>query len=510
MENKFLEFNKNIKKLFRTIVLTIALWLSAFALQEIDSSNISDSLLNFIYYEGRQTQRVSYDQIKNNTSGSALREGVQNYYKTHEDKRQKPNDNVINEKLIFSKKLINTYGNHTLFSINLHDLELIVTHSILDDVQAVLIWESILHMKTDRITELYGRGQFVYDSEIYLFNFIPLKAQGMVLLNLIVFMIVHNLQIYLLKEYGTTLVYNCFSVPFAFTNAFILFNWEYYLASCLMFFLMCLGFKFLLDSIFITLGYNKEDLEIFVSITSTKNMTQFYLKFTIFTAMSCFIGINIYFKFRYIVNYVVFYLCLLQTLNLASFSLQYEVPQIFQPLKHFLIILAGVVNFLLTKFHGRLISRPHHQEKIDSFYFLSDVFSFLCMTFIYDYLFTQVNNIAYLFYENSLNNETLNAQISEIVNNYKDHQRGFYLDDCLWFVVIIWGYIVNFVGLYFGNYFSFYFSFHFLKLVFKAFGRVYQIRIVRVFYNIMFFTLLVLNHLMSFKTDTHFFEVYNT
>jgi hypothetical protein len=511
---KFIEFKTNIKKLFRTIFLTIALWLSAFALQEIDPTNISDSLLNYIYYEGRQTQRISYDQIKNNTktNGSGFQTNIQNYYKNYkEDGKDENNKNItnnktINEKLIFNKKLMNTYGNHTMFNINLNDLELIVAHSVLDDVQTVLVWESLLHMKTDRMKDLYGKSDVAPDKEIYLFNVFPLKAIGMFLFFLIIFMVVHNIQIYLLKENGTTLAYNCFSVPFAFLNAFILYNWEYYAASCLMLMLMFLGFKFFLDSMLMSLGNNKEDLEIFVSITCTQNMTQFYLKFTIFSLMAIFIGLNVILKFRYFLNYIVFYLCLLQTLNLTSFSLQYEVPHIFQPLKHFLIIGAGVINFLLTKFHGGI--GPNVKiEKYDSFYILSDCFSFLCMTFIFDYLFTQVNNIAYLFYENNVNNDSLNAQIAEIVNNYKDHQKSFYFDDCLWFVVFIWGYIVNFAGLYFANYFSFYFSFHFFKLVFKAFGKVYQVRIMRLFYNFLLFSLILLNHLMSLKVDNGFFEV---
>jgi hypothetical protein len=496
MKLKIDNIPSSILKLFKTIFLTLALWLSAFSLQEIDPGYISEDILHYIYYEGRNTHTVLYDDIKK-TDENKYHNTIKEYYSTIYDSEVDKLESNIEPDLIkqnFTNTLIDKYGNNTILEIDIKDLEVLVNTTILSDVESFIFWESLLHYKTDRSNRIYNRNEL--DSEIYLFNFIPLKSQAFILFSLLIFLVIHNIQIYLIRKDKTTVIYNIFSISFSLFLAYKLYSWKYYLSSCIIFFQLCLSLKFMIDSLLLHIGYTKEDFDIFISISKTKDGVQFKLRLLVYSLLAIIIGLLVLLYFNYILNYIIFYICVIQILYLISFYFQYEVSPYFQPFKHVLLLIAGIINLFIT-----------NRLKNDSFYILSDCFSFMCISFISDYLFTQVNNISHLFYEKDIDGDKLNEKITEILKDIKDQQKSFFEDenDFLWLIVFKFGFILNFIGYYYSNYITFYFSLHYFKLIYKVFRRNYNVRCLRLFYGFLFFILIITNHLL--KHDDTLYDI---
>lgn len=535
--NSFEEYSKHFKnltnKLFRMCIVTILFWICAYAIPDMEPSMLSESLLQDVFYGSRKTQKISYEEIKkkseNVTNSSSHHEEYHpyDYYNSYINQYEKemkdvkkintqnanrPNFekeklSILEEKNKFTKSLYSLYGNKTIFHMNLLDLERLVNTSVLSDGQAVIFWESLLQFKTDRAKLIFSKEEYEQDTEYYLFNILPLKAIGLSLLTILIFLITHNIQIYILKKDKTSFVFNLISITISLYITESLFLWKYFFSSSLMFIQFCLGIKYLIDSCLCHLGFNKEDLDIFISITKTKTLLQFTLKLIVFIIITGVIGVLSFNKFPFLLNYGLFYICLIQLTYLISFYLQYEAASIFQPLKHFVLVTIGVLNFFFTKFHKRMNRFPTYYTKADSFYLVSDIFSFICISFIYDYLFTQANNISHLFYDKSYNTTDLNNEIAAIVKNYKEQQKDFSIDDSLWILTFLLGLFGSGVGLLTSNYLTFYFSFHYFKLIFKVFGRLFKVRVIRVFYCYFIFIMLLFNHIMSTKLDIKFFEV---
>lgn len=488
-------------RFLKTTVVTVLCWICVYAIPYMEPIMISDKLISDVYLSGRTTQKVSYEDVEKQSNKTLFNEeeALQNYYSTYIDQieknQQRTSDELekkireplkqvnVDERSSFLKSIYEIYGNSTVFNVDLGDLEKLVNTSAFSDGQAVIFWESLLHHKTDRTKLIYGHTNNEPDNEFYLFNFIPLKTIGMIFLSIVIFLFVHNVQIYLTKIHKATFFFNLLSMAGSLYTVDLFFNWKYYLASSIIFFQFCLAIKYGLDSILVHLGYHRDDMDTFINIKTTKNLTQFTLKMFIYLALTVLIGALSFAKYKYILNYILFYLCLIQSLFLFSFFIQQEVSQIFQPLKHFSMIFIGVLNFLLTKFHKPILSHTRinqSYDKIDSFYLISDVFSFICISSIYDYLNIQANHI----------------------------QRKFSKDESLWIMIFIIGILMGFIGLCSNSYLTFYFSIYYIRLILKVFGRYFRVKLMRVVYCYMILLLLLENHIMSSKNDSNLFEIF--
>ena len=259
---------------------------------------------------------------------------------------------------------------------------------------------------------------------------------------------------------------------------------KYYLSSTITFFLFICTMKFFMDSLFHKMGFAHEDYNIFGNFPKTKNQTQFFLKLITLTIGTLIVGIFSFTKFQHFYNYVVFYTCLTQIMNLVSIFLQYEVPTIFQPFKHCVMITCGFMNFIILNFHNPEKFSIKYKNKIDSFYLVGDIYTFICFTFLYDYLFTQSNNISNLFYERTLDNEKINSQISNIMKDYREMVKEFNEEDLLWLLAFSIGMLFQYVGIISGKYLVFYFSFYYFKIIFSIFGRIYNVKYLRVVFCI--------------------------
>lgn len=566
------KYAKFFNKILYFFILSLIFYLSVSAIPETDPYGLSDRLIQAVYYSGKKTSKITYDDIYSRVHNISEREAFEEYYtsyrkefemnkrqilekintldknllilnKTEErltkliqqtmelnkriqfktlgidigddfsklNKQNVLNDNSDQDKSEFSKNLYSLYGNRTIFLMELLDLERLVNSSVLTDGQAVMFWESLLQIKTDRLKYIFGKSQNELDTEYYLFNCIPLKAIGFILLTCVGLLFMHKIQINFLKN---SFILTFFLLLLTYYIVEYLYLWKYYLSSSIMFIQLGFSFKYFTDSIFYSLGFNKEDYDILMNISKTRSLIQFILKSIVLFLITFGVGFFC-FKFPYFLNYILFYICFIQLVYLISFYLQYEVSSIFQPLKHFMLILVGILNFIFTKFHKK-INKFHFSysntntlsnEKVDSFYLVSEIFSFICISYFYDYLFTQANSISHLFNEKNFENEEMNLKISSIVKNYKEQQKCFTLDDSLWIIVFICVLGFGWLGLFNNNYLNFYFSLHLMKMVLKVFGRLFKVKILRIINCILIFLLVLENQIISSKNDSNLFEL---
>jgi hypothetical protein len=479
--------------------------------KNLDSNNnynfsaSSQSHQNFFNKDDQNKVSSDFKQPKKAFSNSALKE--------HDERQQ------------FSKNLYTLYGNRTIFNMDLSDLEKVVQSAILTDGQAVIFWETLLQMKTDRAKIFYGKINSELDNEYYLFNILPLKTSSLVIITLLIFIITHKIQLMQIKNF---FIYNLVSTILTLYILENLFIWKYYIASSIMFVQFAFCIKYLLDSFANIFGFNKEDYDIFTNVNTTKTVPQFILKFIISFLLTLIIGFYALTKIQYFFNYILFYVCVIQLDFLICSFLQYEAHRIFQPLKHFSLILCGVVNFLFTNFHRKIskfsyinngastfigaknLSKSGDYVGNDSFYIVSETFSFICISYLYEYLFTQANGIGHFFYEKNSENEEFSQKVSAHAKNYKEHQKNFILtEDCLWIIAFFIGVFTSCTGLIKGKYLVFLFSLQYLKITLKVFGSLFKIKLLRCVFSTVLFLLILLNHLTGNKSDYYLFECLN-
>jgi hypothetical protein len=537
-----MEIRNNINKVGNMIIrffsITLILWLCAKAIPDyIESPLISDKLIESVYYGGRKVNKISYEDIKkqnisSNDDESSLEQIdssefnlIHNYYSNYfnqvifgdeqeirddlyikeqtKNNQSKENSNEkdfpIDEKSIFSKNLYTLYGNKTIFRMNLIDLESLVKSAILTDGQAVIFWETLLQMKTDRAKIIYGKQINEVDSEFYLFNIIALKTCITFMLTLLLFLTIHKLQANFIKNF---FFYNLISTLITIYLLDLLYSWKYYTSSSLLFLQLAFCVKYLYDSFICNFGFNKEDYDIFANLNSTKTISQFILKLVVSIYSVFVIGYLAFIKYPFFFNYILFYVCCIQLLYLISYYLQYEAAGIFQPFKHFMLIITGLINFILTNFHRKLSQFSNEKAQNDSFYIVSETFSFVCISYLYEYLFTQKYKIGEFFYEKDSESEDFKKRITAANDKYQEHSKHFTLtDDCLWLFLFLIILLFIVIGIFQGKYLIFIFSLHYFKVSIKAFGSLFKIRTMRIALISHVFIFLISNHMISLKTD---------
>lgn len=535
------------ERILRLFIVSIALWICAYALPDVmESPYISDKLIQSVYYGGRKMNKVSYDDLRkkpNDTEESELLNGVvndigliENYYSNYINKLGETNAHTreegsssrgdtntshsqitntassknvrteMDERRQFSSNLYSLYGNRTIFNMDLVDLEKMVRSAILTDSQAVIFWESLLQMKTDRARIIFGKAQNEVDTEFYLFNFLALKATGLILMTITIFLITHKIQVYAIRNF---FLYNLICTIMTYYIMESLYIWKYFIASSIMFIQFGFCIKYMFDSLISAFGLNKEDYDIFSNIAKTKTVSQFVIKLLLSLITTLIVGYFSLVRFKYFANYILFYVCLIQMMYLVSFYLQYEAPVIFQPFKHFILILLGIVNFLLTNFHKKITRFGYtsvQKDQNDSFYIVSETFSFICISYLYEYLLSQATHIAHLFAERSEQNDESSKKITLSANIQREHQKNLSFDDCLWIIIFTFGVFTALVGVAKARYLTFVFSLQYFKIILKVFGSLYKVKVLRCVLGLIIFFLVLSNHILSNKSDIALFD----
>ena len=172
------------------------------------------------------------------------------------------------------------------------------------------------------------------------------------------------------------------------------------------------------------------------------------------------------------------------------------------------MFISGIINLLIINFHvsNNQFDQFKLEKKIDSFYLIGDAYTFFCFTFMFDYIFTQARKISNIFYEENLNYEVINKQISGLVND-TIYDTGISNNDFMWLLVFLLGLFIHYLGMINNRYSLFYISYYYFRETLNIFAKMHSLRVNRIIYNFLFFYLFITNFAVSLQEDPALFQV---
>ena len=252
-----------------------------------------------------------------------------------------------------------------------------------------------------------------------------------------------------------------------------LYSSSFYIASGFIFILFLYFYKCSIDSLYCIFKFNRNDFEIYSIRLCADNIRQFWLKFTILffgTLLSGFLSMN-YFKLFF--NYIAFYLCLFTLIIFLCNCLEKNYLVEYKYSKSILIFILGNVNFAVNK----LLRKKYYEENdiepnkindnipnVNSFYFISDLFSLFCFDYIDDYI-----EYKYQYY----------------LSKKKKIKKIFNLNDFVFILLFVVFLIISIYGIIFKEYISYFISLILAKKFNKYFPSIFNYSIGRIFNHFM-------------------------
>lgn len=499
-----------INKRFIISIILLCLLSFVYAFQTTQNKEITDSLLLSAYYYNMKTNRISYDEISaSNNSYTDLPiqdtvDIISTYYNDLYDKGEKfdfpflkdmknnqdninKNDHNFPNHSKLARNIYKLYGNKTIFRLDIEDLEIMVSHSIISERQAVFLWEILLQDKIEKARNAQNSYYNRKNNEIYLMNFFPIKGGIFASLSFIV------IYFFLLKTYSlsikNSLVFNIIGIIVVYFLTLFLYMQKFMMSSSLLFIQLIYFIKCFLDSIALWLGYSRDDFEIFSSNLSAKNVSQFVLRFLILFILTIITGELSMRRFQFFFNYIIFYLTLFTLFVFISNCFESNSPQMFRPLKNVIIVSLGIFNFIISKCHNSLSNFSTQSDFANlvpiipnSLYFISDVFTGSCFNYLGGFLFFQIKSM----YDKQ-------AHPSKI----------FAKDDLLWVLAFIMGIGILIVGIIKREYMCYLISLYVMKTIIFYFSKIFHIKLVRFIDNIIMTLYISANYYITSQKDEY-------
>ena len=158
--------------------------------------------------------------------------------------------------------------------------------------------------------------------------------------------------------------------------------------------------------------------------------------------------------FNYCLNYIVFYLSLFTLIVFISNSLELKSPNVLKPLKNCLIVMLGMFNFLLSKFHKSishfniLSSQNILLNFTNSLYFVSDIFTIFCFHYLNGFLQFQINN-----------NKLLKGNVLCCRKKFSCY------DDSVWLIGFMLSFVIGIIGIIKKEFMCYVISMYVIKII---------------------------------------------
>ncbi len=442
-----------------------------------------------------------------------------------------------------SHKTKNFYGINIKLVMDTDDICTIISNnsSILNTNSSLLLWDNLVKYKNELKRQKFLAKNNYNTSEIFLFNLIPIKQISVILFCCLIFFIIHLIHYEYENKFPLKyrIFFHCVCFFFSLGLGITFYNRFYFIGSSVILSQMILSLKYLIEEFFFINGYKEHEYDIFnlstaLADSDSSECTQggtscsicnscgaacdscdnpsssggLLVKLLIAFMLTVLMLFKIFY-FPHFMNYMIFYSLVVYIMYISSLYLKGEVSSIFSPLRQFMFVTAGVINFIITKFHKNILKFSKYQEvQADSFYIVSDLFSLTCIAYILDFLNVQGNQANDLYETSSLdNNNELMKLINKKMNNIKDKTRDFLMEDILWVYVLVLGLMIIYIGLADSTYICFYFGFYYFKLVLKCFKKFFNLKLSRIAYGVVIFIILATNQLMSTRVDNTLMDV---
>ena len=311
----------------------------------------------------------------------------------------------------------------------------------------------------------------IQNNDFYLFNFIPLITSLITFISF--FFLYITIKITYYSKISNSFMINIIGLYLNYKIVSYLYSSSFYIASGFIFILFLYFYKCSIDSLYCIFKFNRNDFEIYSIRLCADNIRQFWLKFTILffgTLLSGFLSMN-YFKLFF--NYIAFYLCLFTLIIFLCNCLEKNYLVEYKYSKSILIFILGNVNFAVNK----LLRKKYYEENdiepnkindnipnVNSFYFISDLFSLFCFDYIDDYI-----EYKYQYY----------------LSKKKKIKKIFNLNDFVFILLFVVFLIISIYGIIFKEYISYFISLILAKKFNKYFPSIFNYSIGRIFNHFM-------------------------
>jgi len=335
-----------------------------------------------------------------------------------------------------------------------------------------------------------------FDTEFYLFNIIPVRR---IFVTFTAFFLLYlTIKLTYISKISKIFIVNLFGMFLTYKFLSYLYSSKYYLASGFIFILFFYFFKFGFDCLYCILKFKKSDFEIFSEPLSAENMRQFWLKFTILFIGTLLSGILSLIYFNLYFNYMAFYLCLFTFIIFLLNCLEKNDFLKYKYSKSIYIFILGNINFSINKLLRKKYYNincsysddlnndsninNNHISDINSFYFISDLFSLICFDYIDDYIEYKYQ---YYLYEK------------------KKFKKIFEIHDMIFICLFIAFVIINIHGIIFKEYSSFYLAMSITKKFNSYFPIIFNYSIGRIFNHLMVLILIFAQYEISTTGDEY-------
>lgn len=427
--------------------------------------------------------------------------------------------------LFMKKHMKRLYNVNTEVEFTIKDLVSLINDKIINESQAISIWEFLLNLKASpsNIKELKSLSKsdkllgnvdykFGYTDDqdnnepwrfSLLFNNFSIKSILIFVKSVIVFLWLYKFHRIKMAAGKRKNKLNSFFIVSTLTYCYLLYSWEYFVSCSIFFLFFCLTLRYSVESVFIQcFGLEANDIDIGKESQTEK---LFFCKLMIMIACILIISILIYFVFPHFITYILFYGLIIKLLNFIIEYIQPFFSDKVQPINDLLYFLFGFSNCLLTNIHRNYKCNPFEQ-KVDSFYIASDLFTFVTISNLLSYIKIQsldLKSITIVYETEEEKDEKLkkinnaidgeNRPAIDINKNLKD----FTLNDILWLLVFMVGAILYFVNINSSNYVGLCLAMNFQKNIFRLFGGIFKTKATRIAKSLFLFF-----HLLSITIST--------
>ena len=358
------------------------------------------------------------------------------------------------------------------------------------------------------------------------YNIISIKN---ILMNIFCFMIAYIfIKLTFKSKIRGSLLFNLIIIFIIYKTINDLYQNKYYLASTFIYILLLYINKNLIDSIYLKLKYKRKDFEIFTRNLIAVNLKQFLLKIFILIEGTILSAILSIIFFKSIINYIIYYLCLLTFLAFLGNCFEQKSSYLIKPFKNIIMSFVGIFNLILSKlilkkylFEDIIIERnicfkdkgqqycqqffssQNSKFQVDCLYFINDLFSFFCLDYINGYIEYQ-----YSIYFYQMNNNKSNNNVEE----YEFEEKKYYIikSNYLWCFFFLVTVLIGYLGIYREEYICFILSLYITKIIMNVFCKLYNIKICRIINNIIILKFLMLIPHLSLMDDYYFINLFQS
>ena len=299
-----------------------------------------------------------------------------------------------------------------------------------------------------------------------------------------------------------SLIFNSLGIYFSFKLMSYFYSSQYYLASGFIFILFFYFYKFALDSFYSMLKYKKSDFEIYSVQLCAENGRQFWLKFNILFSGTILSGVLSIIYFNLYFNYIAFYMCLFTLIIFLCNCFEKNYLVEYKYSKNILIFLFGNINFIINKllrkkYYYKTISQisdiyddnniDNHLSDVNSFYFISDLFSLLCFDYIDDFIEYKYQNY---------------------LSKTKKFKKVFNFHDMVFIFLFIVFIMINIYGIIFKEYASYYLAMAITKKFNNYFHSIFNYSVGRIFNHLMILIFIFSQYEISSIGDEYMINVF--